>query len=72
MARRSRKPRDLNALAAHIVGEATDETPSEPESQQVHAGRQGGRKGGRSRAERLTPEQRSAIAKKAARARWDR
>ncbi len=36
----------------------------------VELGRQGGLKGGRARAEKLTPEQRSEIARKAARARW--
>ena len=33
-------------------------------------GRRGGLKGGKARAEKLTKEQRSAIAKKAAEARW--
>ncbi|MFZ1177092.1 MAG: hypothetical protein WAO15_12675 [Mycobacterium sp.] len=75
---RSRKrPRDLNSLAASIVGEATDETP-EPEPDDgkdpaaVALGRRGGLKGGRARAEKLTAEQRSAAAKKAAAARWSR
>ena len=36
----------------------------------VALGRLGGLKGGKARAEKLTPEQRSAIAKKAAAARW--
>lgn len=70
MPKRSRKPADLNRLAAAIVDEATDETPQEPESQQARAGRAGGAKGGRARAERLTPEQRSSAAQKAAKARW--
>lgn len=75
---RSRKrPRDLNALAASIVGDATDDAPStEPDDGKdpaaVALGRKGGLKGGRARAEKLTPEQRSEIAKKAAAARWDR
>lgn len=47
MAKQSKKPADLNRLAAAIVGEATDETPQEPESQQVVAGRSGGLKGGK-------------------------
>lgn len=75
---RSRKrPRDLNALAASIVNEATDETP-EPEPDDgkdpaaVSLGRRGGLKGGKARAEKLTPEQRSEIAKKAAATRWSR
>ncbi|WP_090600403.1 hypothetical protein [Mycobacterium lentiflavum] len=74
---RSRKrPRDLNALAAAIVGEATDED-AEPEwhtngkdPAAVERGRAGGLKGGKARAEKLTPEQRSEIAKHAASARW--
>jgi hypothetical protein len=33
-------------------------------------GRRGGKKGGPARRDKLTPEQRSAIAKKAAEARW--
>lgn len=70
MAKRSKKPADLNRLAAAIVGEATDEAPPEPESVQAKAGRSGGRKGGTERAKRLTPERRSEIARKAAEARW--
>ncbi|HEX5990029.1 MAG TPA: hypothetical protein VFY75_07445 [Solirubrobacterales bacterium] len=70
MAKQSKKPADLNRLAAAIVGEATDETPQEPESQQARAGRLGGAKGGKSRAERLSGERRREIAKKAAAARW--
>jgi predicted RNase H-like HicB family nuclease len=116
---RSRKrPRDLNSLAASIVGDATDETPDHytyrvewsPEDNEwvglcpelpslswldpdkakalagitqlvqnvvagkdpaaVTLGRKGGLKGGKARAAKLTPEQRSEIAKKAAAARW--
>jgi hypothetical protein len=70
MAKRSKKPADLNRLAAAIVGEATDGTPQEPESQQQTAGRAGGKKGGKARATRLSAEERSQAAKKAARARW--
>ena len=72
MAKRSKKPADLNRLASAIVGEATDETPQEPESQQQLAGRAGGKKGGKARAARLSKEKRSAIAKAAAKARWSR
>ena len=70
MAKRSKKPADLNRLAAAIVGDATDETPPEPESQRVRAGRAGGRKGGKIRASRMTAEERSDSARKAAKARW--
>ena len=62
---------DLNRLAARIVGEATDETPKEPETSQAKAGRRGGQKGGKARAKKLSPEERSAVARKAARARWN-
>jgi len=80
---RSRKrPSDLNALAASIVGDATREetSESEPEPEPEHIkdpaavslGRRGGLKGGKARAAKLTPEQRSEIAKKAAQSRWHR
>jgi hypothetical protein len=72
MAKQSKKPADLNRLAAAIVGEATDETPREPESPEAQAGRKGGRKGGRARAERMTSEERSEAARRAAKARWSR
>jgi hypothetical protein len=72
MAKQSKKPADLNRLAAAIVGEATDETPTEPENPKVIAGRAGGKKGGKVRAERMTSDQRSRAARKAAKARWDR
>lgn len=70
MAKRSKKPADLNRLASSIVGEATDETPQEPEAPQVRAGRAGGIKGGRTRAERMSAEERSLAAQRAAKARW--
>ncbi len=61
---------DLNQLAAKLVRQSVDEIEPAPESQQTKAGRQGGAKGGKARAERLSAERRSEIAKKAARARW--
>lgn len=72
MAKQSKKPADLNRLAAAIVDDATDETPQEPESQQARAGRAGGAKGGRARADSLSPARRREIAKAAAEARWKR
>ncbi|MBK5218524.1 MAG: histone H1 [Thermoleophilia bacterium] len=69
MAKRSKKPADLNRLAASIVDHATTEEV-EPEKQQAQAGRVGGSKGGKVRAERMTPEQRSEAARRAAKARW--
>lgn len=70
MAKQSKKPADLNRLAAAIVGDATDETPREPESPEARAGRVGGQKGGKVRADRLSAEQRSEAARHAAKARW--
>jgi hypothetical protein len=70
MAKQSKKPADLNRLAAAIVGEATDGKAEEPDTAEVRAGRNGGLKGGRARAEKLSPEQRSEIAQRAAKARW--
>ena len=60
---------DLNQMAHRLVQEATepDEEPATPP--QVN-GRSGGLKGGVARAEKLSPEERSKIAKKAAQARW--
>lgn len=112
-----KRPRDLNSLAASIVGDATDETPDhytyrvewspddnewvglcpelpslswlDPDKARALAGierlvrnvggkdpaavalgRKGGLKGGKARAAKLTAEQRSQIAKRAASARW--
>ena len=77
MPKRSSKPRDLNALAAAIVGEAIGE--GKPERQEpeknpaaVELGRRGGLKGGPARAAKLSAKKRSQIARKAARARWTR
>ena len=79
MPERSRKrPVDINALAKFIVDEATlDERRQDHEERAknpaaVTLGRMGGLKGGKARAAKLTPAERSAIAKKAALARWDR
>jgi hypothetical protein len=124
---RRRRPADLNALAASIVGDATEDTqggytfraewssqdnkwvgrcaefpslswldpdksealsgitrlvreashqPDEPADGKnpaaVALGRKGGLKGGKARAAKLTPEQRSEAARRAATARWSR
>ncbi len=79
MPERSRKPRpaDLNRLAASIVRDSTDDDKADElidddgkDPAAVALGRKGGLKGGKARAAKLTPEQRSEIAKKAAAARW--
>ncbi len=74
---RKRRPTDLNSLAASIVNDATDEDKPEPADDSkdpaaVALGRKGGLKGGAARAAKLSPEQRSEIARKAAGARWSK
>lgn len=62
---------DLNSLAARIVREATTpEQAEEPANPAQINGRNGGLKGGKARAEKLSPERRSEIARAAAQARW--
>lgn len=64
---------DLAQLAKAIVDEATAERkPDTRDPAAVSLGRRGGLKGGKARAAKLSPEQRSEIAKKAAAARWGR
>jgi hypothetical protein len=59
-------------LATHIVEKATNESSIVKNPAAVALGRLGGLKGGRVRAERLTPEKRKEIAQKAALARWSK
>ena len=68
----SAKPRDVNQLAKSILDQATGVEPKPPakNAAAVESGRAGGKKGGAVRAAKLTAEQRSEIAKKAAAGRW--
>ena len=68
--RRNKRTPDVNVIAARIVARATDEAHIVKNPAAVALGRLGGLKGGRVRAERLTPERRTEIAKIAAMARW--
>ncbi len=73
MEKKKKKPTDLNKLAASIVAEATEKTPTKEKNPAAIAlGRLGGLKGGKARAEKLTAKERSEIAKKAAQGRWDK
>ncbi len=72
---RSRKrPRDVNELGKQLVDEATGAShPDAPDGKDpaaVALGRKGGLKGGKARAARMTAEERSEAARKAAAARW--
>ena len=70
---KGKRPRDEALLAKWVVDTATGQLP-EPESNKnasaVALGRLGGLKGGKARADKLSPSRRKAIAKKAAAARW--
>ncbi len=75
MSKHPKRPRDTNQLAKSIVDLTTGDTEEEKADEgkdpaAVALGRKGGLKGGKARAEKLTPKQRSEIAKKAATARW--
>jgi hypothetical protein len=65
---------DFTQIAFRVGQQAAHLEPPSEESQplppKAAAGRKGGIKGGKVRAERLTPEERSASARKAAQARW--
>ncbi|MBA7563157.1 hypothetical protein ES708_04810 [subsurface metagenome] len=68
---KEKAPEDINILAARIVEGATT-NPGDKNLAAVVLGRLGGKKGGKARAKKLTPEQRSDIARRAAQARWQR
>lgn len=82
-----KRPRDLNQRAANTVARATGEEPEEQEQistlppelseekrhlAAVALGRRGGLKDEKARAAKLTPEERSESARKAAEARWNK
>ncbi len=84
---KDRKPRDpdpnvtakgmIDRLAARADGQDVPEPPDEPREPKkdpaaVELGRRGGLKGGKARADKLTAERRSAIARNAAKARWEK
>jgi hypothetical protein len=73
---KKKRPLDISQLAASIVADATaeaspEDTPPKKNPAAVALGRLGGLKGGKARAAKLSAKKRSAIAKKAAKARWD-
>jgi len=75
--RKPKKETDFAITAYRVVQQATEsETEPQPEvfeGKNPHAvalGRLGGLKGGKARTEKLTPEQRIELARKAAEKRW--
>ncbi len=74
-----KKDHDFAVTAFRVVQEATEQENTQEEKPlntdgknpaDVALGRLGGLKGGKARADKLSPEQRKEIAQKAAQARW--
>ena len=79
MGKRLKLRPDINEVAYRIVRAATGEGPhpeppgvGENNREAVRRGRKGGKKGGNSRQQQLTREERSRLARKAVEARWHR
>ena len=75
MPKRSSKQKDTQQLARSVLDAIVPDAepkPAKPEKNPaaVALGRLGGLKGGKARAEKLSPAKRKAIAKKAAAKRW--
>ena len=72
--KRLKRPRDPIQLGKLIVqiatGQVEDRVEDNRDPAAVALGRRGGLKGGKTRAQNMTPEQRKAAARKAAQARW--
>lgn len=66
-----KRPRDPNQLAKLVVDIATGEAEDAGEDKDK-AAQAMGRKGGKARAEKMSPERRREIAQKAAKSRWGR
>lgn len=63
--------KDFSQVAFNVVQQAIGEAPKPQELTGKKAdSRKGGLTGGKARADKLTPEERSKIAKKAAKTRW--
>ncbi len=69
-----KRPKDVVGNAVHVAklatGEIEDDAPEDDGKDK--AAQALGRKGGKARAEKLTPEQRAEIARKAAAKRWSK
>ena len=74
MSRPPKRPRDFSQAAKLVIEIATGEKPNRdptPEEEgKDPAAAALGRKGGKARSAKLSPEERAAIARKAAKSRW--
>lgn len=68
--KRPRDPIQLAKMVGDIATGAARDAVDTRDQEAVEAGRLGGLKGGIKRAKRLAPQERQAIAKKAAKIRW--
>jgi hypothetical protein len=68
---KKRDAADVDRADSEGMGQPQGRPPKEKNPAAVALGKLGGLKGGKARAESLTPAKRKAIAKKAAKARWD-
>ena len=76
---KTKSSRDINVIATRIVEQTSGESQPEVEESingknpnAVALGRLGGLKGGKARANKLTPERKKEIARKAAYIRWSK
>jgi hypothetical protein len=65
-----KRPADVIGNAVHVMRIATGQIEDAKRDPGTEANRKGGLKGGKVRAEKLSPERRAEIAKKAATKRW--
>ena len=77
LSKEAKRPTDVNQLMHHLGAQSTKEpeapkTPSQSEISRIMAamGRKGGKKSAKARMVKISPETRSEIALKAAKARW--
>jgi hypothetical protein len=71
--RGEKRPADVIGNAVKVMRIATGEETEELETDRVKsAAAELGARGGKARAQKMTPEQRAEIARKASRARWHR
>jgi hypothetical protein len=70
--RGEKRPADVIGAAVLVGRIATGEVEDTKRDPGTEANRKGGLKGGKARAESMTPERRAEIAKKAAAKRWEK
>lgn len=66
----AKRPADVTRNAVHVMRLATGQEEEGGRDPGTEANRRGGLKGGKARAQKLSAEERKAIAEKAARSRW--